>query len=188
MKKGLVCILVLSCLIINIIGFSYIYKHENKNVDNTIQLYDVCHNLFGEIDPYYHNLTDMWINFLLLVIIIKKETRNDILNFVIVCALSYIIRPIIFSSTLMPSSVKNCKTKNRRSCNDMMYSGHITLTLLSLLFLWKHNIIDTYVVILGTLIPSYIILATKNHYTSDIIVSIIINTLLFFQVFKINLH
>jgi hypothetical protein len=87
------------------------------------------------------------------------------------------LRAIFFSSTLLPDSSRMCKESSLPgSCFDLIFSGHSTAILLATYVLrdyYKIGNIKYLLLQLINLITCVLIVACRNHYTIDVLVSII---------------
>ena len=108
-------------------------------------------------------------------------------NLLTIYALLLLLRGLTFSATRMPPPRPDCEAYRVGSlylggCSDMMYSGHTTLLTLSALFLcayaapsaWLRAGVAVYFVIALALL-----VLTRHHYTSDILVAIFLSVFAF---------
>lgn len=100
------------------------------------------------------------------------------------------IRSIFIFVTILPKhktcddSIYTLKNLLIGHCYDKIFSGHFSSTLLGLLILQSNNIISLSVsCVLGAL-QALLIIATRSHYTIDILVAFYVT----WTVFKLNLH
>ena len=93
------------------------------------------------------------------------------------------LRGILFSVTLLPDSSRMCHLTNHLGgCFDLMFSGHSTITLLSTLLLAKHFPISNFLkhsLFLNVFLTSVLIILCRNHYTIDVIISLLLTYLSF---------
>lgn len=92
-------------------------------------------------------------------------------------------RAISFSSTLLPDSSQTCHTSIfTGSCYDLIYSGHVMIMLLSIL-LGQHffilNPIINAIFILDLAVTSVLVIVTRNHYTVDVVIALLMTPLTF---------
>jgi len=92
-------------------------------------------------------------------------------------------RALSFSSTLLPDSSQTCHTSIfTGSCYDLIYSGHVMIMFLSILlgqhFFVLHPIINAFF-ILDLLVTSFLVIVTRNHYTVDVVIALIMTILTF---------
>lgn len=89
-----------------------------------------------------------------------------------------VLRALFFSSTLLPDSSRMCKhTTLPGSCFDLIFSGHSTAILLCTYLLRDHYNLSKFKFLLLqaiNLITCIMIIACRNHYTIDVLVSIIV--------------
>jgi hypothetical protein len=88
------------------------------------------------------------------------------------------LRALFFSSTLLPDSSQMCKESPLPgSCFDLIFSGHSTVILLTTYILrdyYNLSGVKFHLLQLVNLITCIMIVACRNHYTVDVLVSIII--------------
>jgi hypothetical protein len=89
-----------------------------------------------------------------------------------------LIRSILFSVTLLPDSSQMCHLANYfGGCFDLLFSGHSTIMFLCTLLLVKHfpiwNITKN-ILYLNVAVTSSLIVLCRNHYTIDVIVSLLL--------------
>jgi len=96
----------------------------------------------------------------------------------------FYLRPILFSSTLLPDSSQSCLTsKTIGSCFDLIFSGHSSIMFLSTYLLRDYFFISSslYMILqLNNLLTSLLIILVRNHYTVDILLAIIITHFVYF--------
>lgn len=96
----------------------------------------------------------------------------------------FYMRPILFSSTLLPDSSEICLTsKSIGSCFDLIFSGHSTIMFLSTYLLRDYFFISSTLYIflqINNLITSFLIILSRNHYTIDVLLAIIITHFVYF--------
>ena len=103
----------------------------------------------------------------------------------------FYLRPLLFSSTLLPDSSQMCLTsKSIGSCFDLIFSGHTTIMFLTTYILrdiFNIGAILFYTLQFNNLLTSFLIVACRNHYTVDVLLAIIITHFVYFygQEFKI---
>ena len=99
-----------------------------------------------------------------------------------------IVRALAFWSTLLPAPRCDCVPYQLcgvqlGGCSDMMFSGHTTLMMLCWLFLaWYHPGAWWGVpLVAGTAVAFSIalVIATRHHYTTDVVMAVAISTLAF---------
>ncbi len=117
--------------------------------------------------------------FILIISILFYLKRNLSLlsHFIILLALIQIFRSIIFSLTLLPDSSQNCTFGIfAGSCNDLLFSGHISAAFLILLYIHKYNLLPSYfykILIFLFILMLVFIISSRNHYSIDILIAII---------------
>jgi len=117
---------------------------------------------------------------LFLYLVIYHSNTNSVLalrKFLRLHAALMLLRGICFSSTLLPDSSQMCLfSKHIGSCFDLIFSGHSTAILLStyvIIDYFKIGKILKYILHINNFITCFLIIACRNHYTIDVIVSIL---------------
>ena len=173
-----------------------VYSKSKELLQNVEPLPDVGHSLLEKISKNRKLFTIMCtknygvcdvLTMALIVIALFYLLRNrqiGILSDVfLVISILFFVRSIMFNLTLLPDpSPGPCKmTLFFGGCNDLIYSGHSVLLTISLyILLIKANIGNIGKCIYTTMymLALFTILACKNHYTVDIIISVMLSTLL----------
>lgn len=182
----------------------YLYiKYGNDN-----KIKDIFADILVDFDSNKNisKLTNPDYSLIILIIIYilnicKKNNRVIILSetsFII--SISFILRMVTIISTIIPSSDINCKyfyynfeeikidiiyyiilrmINLISTCSDKIFSGHIAVATLFILFWRKYIIYNQYIPILLTFFMIIGTIINRNHYTVDVTTSIIINFLLF---------
>lgn len=134
-----------------------------------LAIYTLCSFYTSKIDLFYNSFETFF-------------TKHGIL---------FYIRPLLFSSTLLPDSSQMCLTsKSIGSCFDLIFSGHssimfLTTYILRDIFSITKNMF--YTLQFNNLLTSFLIVICRNHYTVDVLLAIIITHFVYFygQEFKI---
>jgi hypothetical protein len=96
----------------------------------------------------------------------------------------FYLRPILFSVTLLPDSSQMCLvSKSIGSCFDLIFSGHSSIMFLSTYLLRDYFFISSayyYSLQLNNLLTSFLIILSRNHYTVDVLLAIIITHFVYF--------
>ena len=103
----------------------------------------------------------------------------------------FYLRPLLFSSTLLPDSSQMCLTSQSiGSCFDLIFSGNSSIMFLTTYILRDIFNIGAslfYTLQFNNLLTSFLIIVCRNHYTVDVLLAIIITHFVYFysQDFKI---
>jgi hypothetical protein len=104
-------------------------------------------------------------------------------NWLFSISILYFLRAIFFTSTILPDSSKKCNENSAfGGCNDLLFSGHIAISVLTLLYthhFYQNNYIFRIISVLYISFLSFLILANRNHYTIDVILGILIPYFIF---------
>jgi hypothetical protein len=153
-------------------------------------LYDIVQENTPNLQPYRFipEILHLIPVLLLVYLIIYNYNNRSILalrKFLRVHGLLMFLRAICFSSTLLPDSSQMCLTSSHiGSCYDLIFSGHSTIVHLSTYILVDYFNINKCIkniLYINNFIICFLIIACRNHYTIDIIVSIIATNYVYFQ-------
>jgi membrane-associated phospholipid phosphatase len=168
-------------------------------------LYDSLFHLFKEI-PDSEGIIEMLVNGTLLYTMIRIYTLEKKKGHLVLChALTtagtcYLLRGIVLSSTLLPNPFPNCDSmldpkqplmlngllvflKIKRTCNDVMFSGHsMSLALFSAISWQYFKKTEAIFVTLFASFAAFFIISARFHYTSDVIVGASISLLVFYLI------
>jgi hypothetical protein len=93
------------------------------------------------------------------------------------------LRAVSFASTTLPDASQRCKeARSLGSCHDLVYSGHIAAMVLAILLAQRYFRLSPPVrLTLGLLLITapVLVVATRNHYTVDVILGAAISTLVY---------
>ena len=96
----------------------------------------------------------------------------------------FYLRPLLFSSTLLPDSSQMCLTSQSiGSCFDLIFSGHSSIMFLTTYILRDIFNIGAslfYTLQFNNLLTSFLIIVCRNHYTVDVLLAIIITHFVYF--------
>jgi hypothetical protein len=95
-----------------------------------------------------------------------------------------LLRGIFFTSTLLPDSSQMCSTSTHiGSCFDLIFSGHSTIMYLCSYIINEFFYISRTVyslIHLNNLITCFFIITCRNHYTIDVLISIVLTHLIYY--------
>jgi len=96
----------------------------------------------------------------------------------------FYLRPLLFSSTLLPDSSQNCiQNRSLGSCFDLIFSGHASIMYLCTYILrdiFKIGVLLYYTLQFNNIFTSFLIIICRNHYTVDVLLAIIITHFVYF--------
>ena len=123
---------------------------------------------------------------LLLVAVIATLQPLVTVNMLTIYAVVLLLRSAAFWLTRMPPPRQQCEPYSLGGvylggCSDMMYSGHTSMIVLSALFLvtYSDNIGLSIVSVVFALMALMLLLMTRHHYSSDIVIALYICCLAF---------
>jgi hypothetical protein len=158
-------------------------------------LFDRGHNLIPAVPMAYSNvLLIAAIVYFVLRFGIQRPALLE--NYLWIIAILFLGRVIIFSVTQYPPPSPECSSrqpgdpisanvfrkKGWEECLDLMYSGHTFHTVLVCLFVLYASPyrLEKFVVLTLALLELVLVIAGRLHYTSDVLVSILVTTLIFY--------
>jgi len=165
----------------------YTYYINRVNKKNP-KVYDIGHKYLPNIEQYEYliNLIGLFIIYWLFYNV------SFIVEFIILIILIYIIRIFTIQLTVLPK-MKNCSYNNftlNGFCYDKIFSGHVAFLFLFTLFLFHYKNISLLSLIFINGLYGLLIIATRAHYTIDVIVSLLVSFIIFqnrshiFKLFK----
>jgi hypothetical protein len=187
------------CLILGIIVLVYLVLNRNALIrletesemfynskTNKNKVYDICHEHFPHI-PEFEYASDI-VSLLTFAYLVYSNYKlvYDAIGYVLII---YFIRFITVNLTVLPKN-SICKLNDsammfRGGCYDKIFSGHFAVTYLLTLLLHENNYINTYLLWAINIINGLFIIVSRNHYTIDIVVSLFVVWLVFYN--KINI-
>ena len=181
------------------IYFFICYWNEFSNINfvnnshNQPPLYDRVHHALPLISSSY---CDWGLALFLIYFILRwgLQDLNILSNYLWIVAILFFGRFLCFTLTQYPPAVSNCADTKHTDpwrwtffydtsyCNDYLFSGHTLHTVLILLFVLNLQapIEEKIIIFVLTIVEILLILASRIHYTSDVIVAIILTILIFY--------
>ena len=156
----------------------------NKNIDNNNlkQLDDILYNIIPNLYNYEY-IVNIFLLLLLLPLIINPKKKYFVSIFKYFSIIIF-LRCITVCVTIIPPT-KNCKQIEYNNiysflnghCIDKIFSGHTSFMIILFFIIYKNKILNNNL-LLGylflILINSFLIVATRSHYTVDVILAYII--------------
>lgn len=160
---------------------------------------DAFHKILPRELRKYHEYSD-WVPLVPLLSFFLVDKFQHIWDFLLLVSIIYIIRAISFSLTVLPSPSTECKCEweyepetflrkvlnffYQEGCNDLIFSGHTSVMVLSSLFLCWYYFSGKYLAMSGILLYNIfgilVIIGTRLHYSVDTFIATVVCTLLFF--------
>ena len=180
-----------------LIGYINEFAAENQvyhNINNP-PLYDRGHNLLPQVPKI---LPDIGLIMFIIYFIVRWGITHPttLVNYLWIISLLFIGRVVLLTVTQIPPAVPGCSTVRKNEslhfkvfrqgwneCMDYMYSGHtIHCVLIALFTLYlSSSIFEKTTVILATIVELVIIIASRIHYTADVLVGTLVTILIFFS-------
>lgn len=156
---------------------SIYYQSRIDSGKTTPKVYDIFHRILPDLSRFKFESEIILIMILLpfLVPIFTTENTEPVNEFVSYLIVIMFIRSFIINMTILPKD-KNCDGLGLNGgCYDKIFSGHFSTGFLATLIFYKHNIITNIpVLILMNVLNAGSILAVRNHYTVDVLISIFV--------------
>ena len=157
------------------------------------KLFDVGHYLFPEISTFY---PDILFFSLLIYFIFRWRNNHDLLKaFFLICSSLFFIRLLTFPVTQIPPAFNEADCfkpsadgpwifftfYSSSTCVDYMFSAHaFHLTVISLITLYNSkNYFERILIPLSAIINLMIIIASRMHYTVDIVIGFVLSILIY---------
>jgi hypothetical protein len=170
-------------LLLYLISSSLCLFSANMVKNNSSEIMDIIHDNIREISILY--LSDFLVLIQTLFSVTLMNTEELMLNF-LVMGIVQIFRSICTIVTPLPP-LKKYQDKYRLgglngSGTEYIFSGHACYSALGAIFLYKHGIISPFPLVCYNIISQFLIVATRNHYTIDVILAWIITPLTYANV------
>lgn len=158
-----------------------------QNKENYKKVQDILHNVLPHLSQFEYASDILSIFVFAYLAIMNFELFYQLGGLVFTLVL---LRQFIIQITVLPKN-DVCNIKNtsmfRGGCYDKIFSGHFASILLLIFILYDKKIItDQLSIILFLIFQGYIILATRTHYTIDVIVAVLVVTLVY--KFKLSIY
>lgn len=151
-------------------------RSENfyQKKSNSKKVFDIFHNILPHIDEYEYAADIIGT----LVFLYMAFNSISLVYTTVGYALTIlIIRSLFVNLTVLPKN-EICNVENtsaiRGGCYDKIFSGHYAITLIMTILLHGQNYINTVWFFIINIVNALFILISRNHYTVDIAVSIIV--------------
>jgi PAP2 superfamily C-terminal len=156
------------------------------------RLYDVGHQ-FIPYSKYSNTIAEIIITFIsvsILIYFILHPNIQLLYSLFYLYAVIVIFRSCAFMMTLLPDASQRCNfSKLFGSCNDLLFSGHTSKTLLLLLLCGHYRlfpsslILQNYYILFALML--IFIISARNHYTIDIFFAILVTLLVYFVYYNL---
>lgn len=167
-------IYMLSCFIIDM-GFMKQLSDNTANMSSQPPLFDPIQLITEQINPKYKIYKDILCLFpaILCAFLVPFST---FWHYIQLYAIIHLIRPIFYLSTILPRCGERKQIRSILDClcggnNDLIFSGHSSLVFISCYCLSKQFGME-YIWICYSIFVCILIVALKEHYTIDILVSL----------------
>jgi len=180
-----------------VVGYANQFGAENQRIQYDEEhppLYDRLHNVLPVVPKLFPDvLTVGIVSYFLLVWGIRYPKIIE--NYLWIATFLFVGRVLCFTVTQFPPARDECSTrkegekvhfrvfsKNWKTCNDAMYSGHTFHTMLALLFILylSKSTIEKTIIFLLVLLDLTLIIASRIHYSCDVLVATLVTILMFY--------
>ena len=167
-----ITVYIVSLIAVTNTGRNFYAKQESPKI------HDSLHNILP--DMYHLKLyKDLYILLLVIPLMLysgdKFEIIKEILGFFIPITM---LRSIRTYSTILPKTDERCNSDGHINlfgqCHDHFFSNHTAFVLLVTLIYADHGLIDMTQLGIFNFINMFLIIATKSHYTVDVIFAIFV--------------
>lgn len=173
------------------------YYKSLKFHNHTLQhIQDIGHTHLPYVKNYYLNDVFLILPNLYMVYILHINKKLFLLkHYLLLVLILYSLRWFLHNTTVLPVIKSKQKDKNyvkkycankinlNGGCNDYIFSGHVTLVLLSLMFIMyaKGEVVPELVIY--SVFFSVLVICSHTHYTVDVLLAWIITILMFTSYF-----
>ena len=178
------------------VGYTNQFATENtvSYVMDTPPLYDRGHNVLPLVPKLY---ADIAVVSIVAYFVLRWGIRypKALENYLWIVAILFVGRVAMFTVTQIPPARPECSTrkpgdpiryrvfqKGWKECKDLIYSGHTLHTVLALLFILylSKSVLEKFIVTIAVGIALVLIIASRIHYTVDVLLATFITILVFF--------
>jgi len=162
---------------------NYVYKKGiSVGLLKTPPLYDLIQDSLPNLQPYrvipeILHLIPV-VTLAVFIFLFRNTSLYCLKEFMFKHGILMLMRGIFFSVTLLPDSSQMCQLSNHfGGCFDLIFSGHSTIAFLSTLLLVKHYPVPLFlksILHTSNIIMFVMIVLCRNHYTIDVLLSIIL--------------
>ena len=152
-----------------------------KNVDH-IELFDISHYILPDLHSYQHIVDIIVLGAIISLFFLS--TKHLSTEFLAKFTLIMFIRAFTTIATILPKHKICNENIGLRSlllggCYDKIFSGHTSFILLLSLIYYREHIINLPVLLGVNAANILAILATRSHYTVDVLVAIFVTTTIY---------
>lgn len=173
---------------VHVIGKQYYMSRAEKG-KTTTKVFDIGHKYIPSIyNSYYPHIINTLVLIPVLYMWIMGYNTSTVQFFKLILTL-YFLRAITTIATILPKD-KQCNDKEYTlynmfdgHCYDKIFSGHFGVVCVALLILYYNHGISIYFLAPYAVLVAYLIIATRSHYTVDILISAFVS----YSIFKLNI-
>jgi len=193
MEKKILVYLLLYAITFLSTYFHIEYINNNTNISEYKNLPDLIVDNLPDLSKsnFTHKIVDYSLLFWCIPILTNSQFKELSIFVMKMFSIILFLRTLTKSFTILPSQNNNCKNDSKDLfcylngyCNDKIFSGHTSITLLVILTAIDNKIIEGNnipLVFILHIIYVLLILSSRNHYSVDVILSYIITTSIFYN-------
>ena len=172
----------------------FVAENQVYHMIDAKPLFDRGHNLLPVLPQLYTNVLLYSLIGYFILRIGYQQNITILTNYLWMVTLLFMGRTILLIVTQLPPSLPECSTVKKgdplhfklldskwKECLDLMYSGHTihaTIIFLCILYMSPYTI-EKVIIGLLTFLEYIFIIASRMHYTADVVVAMIVSTLTF---------
>ncbi len=161
----------------------YFYETRQKKGKIKPKVFDIMYKYLPDMSDskVLDHIIDLLIIIPILFITIKSSKNPELYkDYIMSVILIQLIRSIFIHSTILPKT-KDCVNKKYKvynilfgHCYDKIFSGHLSTTIITSIFLYQMNIFTNLnVLVIYNTILAILLLLARSHYTVDLLVALL---------------
>jgi hypothetical protein len=175
-------LILICCIILSSNYATFKIGEQHYNSTKKLTLFDIFHTILPDLHAYHYLIDVIVLGAIISLFFVsnKSLTTEFLAKFLIIM----LIRSFTIVSTILPKH-EICEDKFSirefflGGCYDKIFSGHTSFLLLLTLLYYREDIIGILPLIAINIINILFILATRSHYTVDIILAIFVTTTIY---------
>ena len=181
MNKYLIFISMLLVILVSNYATLKIGSQHYESTDK-FELFDIFHKILPDLHAYHYLVDLIGLFAVLSMFLVSNDTLNT--EFIAKFTIIMFIRAFTIISTILPKHQVCTDNFDIRSyflggCYDKIFSGHTSFLLLLTLLYYREHIINEFSLIGLNAVNILLILATRSHYTVDILLAIFVTTTIY---------
>lgn len=175
--------------------------HYESPQTQTLRLFDALHERTPDLSHLNYSKNYLYLAFAVPLIASDVNKAAFLWDFVGYFSVVLLIRSATMASTVLPKNPA-CETPAKIDafhgtvggvCYDKMFSGHFAFSIVFTYLLFKHRVMQTtpanvFALVCFNVLNAYVLIASRSHYTMDVLVSGVITSLLLYSGIKFTLQ